>query len=47
MGKRKKDKDRGVKRGPGRPPKEPDIWEPLNVPVEELLRAVLSPPKGE
>ena len=47
MGRPKKDKGSGGKRGPGRPPKDPDLWKPLNVPVEQLLQAVLRPPKGK
>ena len=33
------------KRSPGRPPKKPSPWEPLNVSPEALAQAVLRPPK--
>jgi hypothetical protein len=35
----------GQKRGPGRPPREPSPWEPLNVSPEALAQAVLRSPK--
>ena len=37
--------DEKPKRGPGRPRTRDSIWEPLNVPVEQLVQAVLRPAK--
>ena len=34
------------KRGTGRPPRDPSVFERLNVPVEQLVKAVLRPPKS-